>query len=105
MDEMSKAACHAIAQAKAGRGRVGREQAVAAGDLSRCSLGKSGCNFGQISFAVVAAVLPAIFYFVAGDFLRRIISARLRGELFTASAFGKIFATSAFNTTTLLPRA
>jgi hypothetical protein len=46
----------------------------------------------------------ARFYFSASDFRRRMISARLRNELFTALAFGKTFATSGSNTTTLLPR-
>ncbi len=57
------------------------------------------------SVAVVAAVSPAIFYFAARDLRRQMMFARLRSELFTASAFGKIFATSGSNTTTLLPRA
>src|SRR5262249_3599598 len=57
------------------------------------------------SIRCCAGPAPSIFYFVAGAFLRRMISARLRSELFTASAFGKILATSGSNTTTLLPRA
>jgi hypothetical protein len=47
---------------------------------------------------------PGNFYFDASDLRRRIISARLRSELFTASAFGNAFATSGSNTTTLVPR-
>jgi hypothetical protein len=39
--------------------------------------------------AVEAGVPPGLFYFSASDFRRRMISARLRSELFTASAFGK----------------
>ena len=64
------------------------------------------CSGGCVSRKVVAAgVSPAIFYFAAGDLRRRMMSARLRSELFTASAFGNTFATSGSNTTTLLPRA
>jgi hypothetical protein len=48
---------------------------------------------------------PRLCYFAASDFRRRKISARLRSEVFTASAFGNTFATSGSKTTTLLPRA
>jgi len=54
---------------------------------------------------IVAGVSPAIFYFAGSDFRRRMIFAKLRSELFTASPFGNTFATSGSNTTTLLPRA
>ena len=44
-------------------------------------------------------------YFATADFCFRMICARARKELFTASAFGKARATSGSSTTTFVPSA